>query len=144
MITLAAFEILGVPAPQGSKTRMPTGAVIEGSSDSGRAKHKSWRAAVVETARELAMDEPPFDGALQLSAVFRMPMPASRPKYIHAAGKWPCSVKPDIDKLLRGLLDGLEAGGLIAGDSRIFAVEVEQWEVVGWTGAEVVLRRWET
>lgn len=143
MNVLAAFEILGVPAPQGSKTRMPSGAVIEGSSDTGRAKHKSWRAAVVETARELAPPGEPFDGALQLSVEFRMPMPKSRPKRVRDAGKWPSSVKPDIDKLLRGLLDGLEAGGLIAGDSRIFAVEVVQYEVVGWTGAEVVLRRWE-
>lgn len=144
MIELVTFEILGAPAPQGSKTRMPNGAVVEGSSATGRAKHKSWRAAVTETARDIADTEPgtPFDGALQISVEFRLPMPASRPKAARVAGMWPCSVKPDIDKLERALLDGLTAGGLIRDDARVFAVEKTKWEVIGWTGATVTIRRW--
>lgn len=147
MEELVTFEILGVPAPQGSKTRMPNGAVVEGSSKTGRAKHKSWRAAVTETARDIADTEPgtPYDGPLQVSIEFRMPLPASRPKKAQQAalrGGWPCSVKPDLDKCVRAVLDGLETSGLIAGDSRIFAIEATQFEVIGWTGAEVTIRRW--
>lgn len=143
MNDLVTFEILGVPSPQGSKTRMPNGAVIEGSSTSGRAKQKSWRAAVVEAARDCA-DTTPHDGPLQLTVEFRMPMPASRSKTIRTAGIWPCSVKPDIDKVIRGLLDGLTAGGLIRDDARIFAIEATKFEVIGWTGATVTLRQWTT
>lgn len=141
MNTLAAFEILGVPAPQGSKTRMPNGAILEAGSKTGRAKHKAWRTAVAETARDVAGDEP-YDAPLQVSISFRMPMPASRSARIRAAGVWPHSVKPDIDKLIRSTLDGMCDGGLIVGDHRVFAVEVEAFEVIGWTGAEVVLREW--
>ena len=140
MELLAAFEVLGVPAPQGSKTRMPNGAMIEGSSKTGRAKQKAWRTAVAQTARDLAPDEP-YDMPMQLEVAFRMPMPASRPAAARRAGVWPHSVKPDIDKLLRSTLDGLTDGGLIRDDARIVAVDASAFEYVGWTGAEIVLRR---
>lgn len=134
------FEILGVPAPQGSKTRMPNGAVVEGGSKTGRAKTKAWRRAVAEVARDLAGPEP-LDEPLGIDLEFRMPMPKSRPARAREAGRWPHMVKPDIDKLLRATLDGLTDGGLIRDDSRIVAVGMEAWEVVGWTGAIVSLSR---
>lgn len=142
MNTLVAFEILGVPAPQGSKTRMPNGAVVEAGSKTGRQAHKAWRTTVAQTARDVA-DDDPYDGPLQVSIHFRMPMPASRPARARAAGVWPHQVKPDIDKLVRSTLDGLTDGGLIVGDHRVFALEVDAFEVVDWTGAEVTVRRWE-
>lgn len=142
MNTLAAFDVLGVPAPQGSKTRMPNGAMLDGKSAGARAKHKAWRAAVADMARELAEDEA-HDGQLCLSIVFRFPMPASRPKRVQALGRWPHTVKPDKDKALRSTLDGLTDGGLIRDDARVFKIDIEAWEVTGWTGAEIVLRRWE-
>ena len=142
MNTLAAFEVLGVPAPQGSKTVMPGGFLVEGSSKTGRAKHKAWRGAVADVARDVADDEP-YDGALQVSISFRLPMPASRPVKVRTVGIWPKSTKPDIDKLIRSTLDGLTDGGLIVDDARIFALDVEKYEVIGWTGAEIVVNRWE-
>ena len=144
MNTLAAFEVLGVPAPQGSHTKMPNGVILSGSSKTGRAKHKAWRTAVAEAARDVA-DDPdmaaPFDGPLFLSIEFRFPMPKSRPAKARTAGRWPHMVKPDIDKVLRATADGLTAGGLIADDSRICAVECEAWEVIGWTGAVITVGR---
>jgi len=142
MNTLAAFEVLGVPAPQGSKTVMPGGIMVDGTSTTGRAKHKAWRSAVADVARCAAGDEP-YDGALQVSISFRLPMPASRPAKVRTVGIWPKSTKPDIDKLIRSTLDGLTDGGLIVDDARIFALDVEKYEVIGWTGAEIVVRRWE-
>lgn len=138
------FEILGVPAPQGSKTRMPNGATIEGSSTAGRAKIRAWRQAVSAVARDIAGDEPPIDEPLGIEIEFRLPMPKSRPKAARAVGRWPHQVKPDIDKLLRATLDGLTDGGLIRDDSRIVAVGMEAWEVVGWTGALVRLSQFST
>ena len=46
------FNVIGVPAPQGSKTRMPNGAMVEGSSATGRAKHRTWRQAVAHEAHQ--------------------------------------------------------------------------------------------
>ncbi len=140
MMTLAAFEVLGVPAPQGSKTKMPNGALVEGASATGRAKVKAWRQAVAWTARDLAEREP-FDGALAITIEFRLPMPKSRPKRVRDLGRWPHFVKPDKDKLIRATLDGMTDGGLIADDARVFALDVAAYEVTGWTGADIVLRK---
>jgi Holliday junction resolvase RusA-like endonuclease len=141
MITLVdEFEVLGVPAPQGSKTRMPNGAMLDGKSPAARAKHRAWRSAVAEVARDLA-GETPHDGPLQLQVTFRLPMPQSRPARARRAGLWPHATKPDLDKLLRSTLDGLEDGGLIRDDSRICAMEVDAWEVIDWTGALITLRQ---
>ena len=143
MILLAAFEVIGVPAPQGSHTRMPNGAMLDGSSATGRAKHKAWRAAVADIARDFMNGDDPWDGPLHVTISFRMPMPASRPAKVRAVGVWPHTVKPDIDKLCRTTLDGIVDGGMIVDDARIFGITVDAFEVNNWTGAEIAIRRWE-
>lgn len=143
VIALAAFEVLGLPAPQGSHTAVSRGdraIVIEGGSDAGRAKHRAWREAVAWTARDIAEPEP-HDGPLSLDIEFRLPMPKSRPKRARESGMVPHAVRPDLDKLVRSTLDGLTDGGLIADDARVFHLNVSAWEVTGWTGADIVLRR---
>ncbi len=143
MIELAAFEVIGLPAPQGSKTRVPNGAMLEGGSATGRAKQKAWRADVAAVARDVAADtDAPFDQPLRLVVEFRLPMPMSRSKAARVVGKWPHAVKPDIDKVIRATLDGLTAGGLIKDDARVFAIEASAYEVTGWTGAEIMLEGW--
>lgn len=139
-----SFEVVGLPSPQGSKTRMPNGAMVEGSSKSGRAKQKTWRAAVVETSRDVAAHDDvaaPLDGPLILTVDFRLPMPASRPKAARLARIWPCTVKPDLDKLVRGLLDGMKQGGLIRDDARVCEIHASKDEVLDWTGAEISIRK---
>lgn len=136
------FEILGDPTPQGSKTRMPNGAMLEGKSKAARERHRNWRAAVAETARDIAAhkDVPaPLDGPLFLAVEFRFPMPASRPKAVRAKGNCLKVSAPDLDKLIRALGDGLKAGGLIVDDARIVEITASKVEVVGWTGATVRL-----
>lgn len=139
------FEILGVPSPQGDKSAVMIGGkprLIEGKRGSARAKHRDWRSAVAQAARDIARDsDAPFDGPLELCVQFRFPMPASRPKRIRLAGRAPKVSSPDLDKLLRALGDGLQAGGLITDDARIVEVVASKIEVTGWTGAVVELRR---
>lgn len=135
------FEIVGLPTPQGSKTRMPNGALLDGRSRGARDRHHDWRTAIATTARTIATNLPaPLDGALALEVDFRFPMPAARPKRIREAGINPKVSAPDLDKLVRALGDGLQAGGLIRDDARLALVTATKWEVIGWTGAEVRLR----
>lgn len=131
----ATFTVLGVPAPQGSKTAVMTGGrarVIEGSSATGRARHKAWRTAVAETAREAWGDQPPLDGPVRLHVHFQMPKPKSARK-----SKLWADRKPDLDKILRCTLDGLADAGCVTDDARV----VELWSTkqlsMGWTGARV-------
>lgn len=138
------LEIIGTPSPQGSKTRMPNGAMLDGKSRGARERHKSWRQAIAETARDVADHDDvdaPLDGALELDVEFRFAMPKSRPAAVRDAGRGPKTTMPDLDKLVRALGDGLQAGGLIRDDARFATITATKVEVVGWTGAVVTIRQ---
>ena len=141
------FNVIGVPAPQGSKTRMPNGALVEGSSATGRAKHRTWRQAVAHEAhQQRQLLEPCFSGPLVVDVVFRFPMPASRPaafKRRVAEGEitgWKVT-KPDLDKLARSVGDALTEAGLIERDEMIAQWLVSKIEVPAgeWTGADITV-----
>jgi Holliday junction resolvase RusA-like endonuclease len=115
----------GIPAPQGSKTRMPNGALVESS-----AKVRPWREAVRHTA-ENAMRPPGFpdeswpDYPLAVHLTFTLPRPRSHyrtGKHAHQlredAPDHPAR-RPDLDKLIRSTLDGLTDSGIIADDAAV-------------------------
>lgn len=136
------MEIVGLPAPQGSKTRMPNGALVEGGSAAGRQRHADWRTAVATATRQACAEHgitTPIDVAVDVACIFRLPMPASRKKSIRELGVALRTGKPDVDKLLRSTFDGLKAGGLISDDARIASGQFRKVEVVGWTGAVVTV-----
>ena len=103
MIELVVF---GDPAPQGSK-RVINGRLIEASS----AKLKKWRKAI-ETACQPYATENIHLGAIRLEVDFFLPRPKSVPFKKRA---FPI-VPPDLDKLLRGVGDGIGQSGMIWGD----------------------------
>jgi crossover junction endodeoxyribonuclease RusA len=127
------FEVVGLPAPQGSKRHVGNGVMIE----TGRG-HRPWRAAVAAAAREHAPDVP-LDGPLQLVVHFRFPMPASRPAKVRSVGQAPKTTAPDLDKLIRSVGDALTEGGLIRDDARICALHATKSEVQGWSGAVITI-----
>ena len=129
------FQVLGLPAPQGSKTRMPNGCVIEGSSTSGRAKTRAWRESVKDAAFAQAQAHGRFDGPTAVTLRLRFPWPASRKKSHHG---WHV-VKPDADKVLRATLDALVHGGLLRDDALVCRLTVEARETRGWLGATITL-----
>jgi Holliday junction resolvase RusA-like endonuclease len=138
------FEVLGSPIPQGSKTAFvgKGGRVVvkDGRDAAARARHRSWRGAVAEAARDAAAGLPgPMDGPLALSIQFRMQMPASRPKRLRTLGVGWHTTRPDLTKLTRSTEDALKEGGLIADDARICQLVVTKLECVGWTGASIWL-----
>ena len=104
---MITFSVEGVPVPQGSKK----GFVVRGRAvlvDDNKDKLKPWRAKVAAAA-DLGHT---FTGPVLVAAVFYMP----RPKTVRRI--FP-SVKPDLDKLMRALGDGMTDGGLLADDSLI-------------------------
>lgn len=130
-----SFDVVGLPAQQGSKSVMPNGKAVEGSSTSGRAKTKAWRTAVAERSREIAEAHGQITGPTSITLTLRFPRPKSRPKKHHG---WH-TVKPDKDKVLRACLDGLTAGGLIVDDNQVCRISVAAVETDGWTGAQFQL-----
>lgn len=112
------FDVLGLPAPQGSKSAVVVAGrarVIEGRRSSGRERHKSWRTAVAEAAAaETERRGGPIAEPVAVTVTFRMPPPKSDPYRTRHA------TKPDIDKLLRSVLDALVVARLLADDALVW------------------------
>lgn len=117
------IEVRGTPAPQGSKRHVGGGRMVEMSKAVG-----PWREAVrAETQRAMG-GRTPLAGPVEVYATFYL----ARPKGHYRTGRnaallrdgapgWPFG-KPDIDKLLRALLDGLTMGGVWADDAQVAQV----------------------
>jgi Holliday junction resolvase RusA-like endonuclease len=123
---IVEFEVVGVPAPQGSKTAYAipgkNGAraravVVEGTSQSGRERHANWRDAVTTAARAAGIT---FDEPVWLGIVFRMPPVKSDPyRSRHATS-------PDLSKLVRCTEDALVASGVLRDDSLVCQLEASK------------------
>jgi crossover junction endodeoxyribonuclease RusA len=131
------LDVLGTPAPQGSKRHVGNGRMVESSKAVG-----PWREAVVSEARRTMVEGLMLDGPLRVIVDFRL----CRPHGHHgakglrpSAPRWP-HVKPDIDKLLRSTLDGLTQAGVIADDARIVEVlAVKAYADSGPAGARITV-----
>ena len=134
------FTVMGIPAPQGGSRPVGT---AQGPRliTTGGVGLKTWRADVSAEAARQAVRHGCLTLPLSVTAIFRFPMPKSRPAKLRAVGIAPKTTAPDLDKLCRALGDALTVGGLIGDDARIVewqAQKVEVWQE--WTGVLVMLR----
>lgn len=103
------ITVEGVPVPQGSKSIVRRGGkawMIDANAD----RLREWRARVANAA-DIGLT---FDAPVCVGYEFVFPRP-KRPKFLRHA------VKPDLDKLVRAVNDGLTDGGLLSDDARISA-----------------------
>jgi Holliday junction resolvase RusA-like endonuclease len=137
------IEVRGLPAPQGSKRHVGGGRMIEMSKAVG-----PWREAVrAETQRAMKEHDGPLAGPLRLAVTFGLPRPRGHyrtGKYagllLDSAPSWPGG-RPDLDKLLRALLDGLTAGGAWTDDAQVAYLTAEK--AYGQPGCLVVIEELE-
>lgn len=119
--------IPGKPAPQGSKRHVGGGVMIESSK-----AVKPWR----QDVRQALLDEAGqpltrFEGPVLVRADFVMPRPASTPKRVTP----PAVKRPDLDKLVRAVLDAVGSAGVWADDSHVVRVEAsKRLAEIGETG----------
>lgn len=93
---MTLFFVAGKPAPQGSKRHVGNGRMIESSK-----ALKPWRELIAETAR---WNRPELHtGPVLLKLDFIMPRPKATPK----TATPPAIKRPDLDKLVRAVLDSL-------------------------------------
>jgi len=119
---LLEFDVLGTPAPQGSKRGGVTKAGKTFVYEQNTKTQTSWRQDVLNAAvvaRKLEGFDT-FEGPVFVDVDFRMPRPASvnirkRP--------YPC-VKPDADKLLRNTCDALTQAGVYRDDAQVVVCRV--------------------
>lgn len=129
------FHVLGTPKPQGSKRHIGRGVMIE----SCKAL-RPWRDLVAWAARE-AMQQQGWEKAsgavaLTLGFAFRKPKSAKR--------NYP-TVKPDIDKLERAVLDAMKTAGVYTDDAVVVEVSTIKYYCTAEQpeGLAVVVRRME-
>ena len=123
------LKFLGEPAPQGSKTVTRYGGLREVST-----KIQPWRASV-QYASEQQYKGKPIDHSVTLDVTFVLP----RPKGDYGTGRNATKLKdsaprhhiktPDLDKLLRGLLDPLTVkcgGNVLIDDSVVVELQARK------------------
>lgn len=148
-MTTLDFEIVGLPAPKGSKRA--AGKTKDGRTilvESSKAL-PAWAESVTDAARGALGSTPEWGAPHSVSVVatFRF----RRPRHHYRTGKrahelrenaptWH-TTKPDIDKLQRATFDAFTAAGVIRDDSIIAHVDVVKVYVNDneWTGAFVHL-----
>jgi Holliday junction resolvase RusA-like endonuclease len=140
-MTTLAIDVVGTPAPQGSKRAF----VVNGRavmSESSK-KVKPWRQDVAAAAQAAATErgwETPA-GAVRVDITYLI----ARPRYHFGTGRnanvlkpnaptW-VDKKPDRDKLDRATCDALTSSGVIRDDAQIVAGETEKKYANGPTGA---------
>jgi len=137
------FFIPGIPQAKGSMTSPAPGVMIEAGSNISRARKKTWRARIeqalfVEAKKRYRKKRYPLAGPLIVDIVFRFPIPAYRRRKIDPDE--PHLQKPDVDKLVRGVLDPLTATGIVKDDCVVHDVHAHKaWCVPGQEGAVLVL-----
>lgn len=117
------FDVDGVPVPQGSKNAWVNKA-------SGRAvmfdqntkKLAPWRGQVSQAAHDASDGLERVEGAVLLVVEFRF----VRPRSVSVKARPFPSVKPDIDKTLRALLDGITDSGLWRDDAQVVTAHVSK------------------
>jgi Holliday junction resolvase RusA-like endonuclease len=109
----------GLPAPKGSRKSFVnprTGRIV---SLDACERTKPYQEAVALAVREAMQGAPPLEGPISLTVTFLLPLPK------RASRKLPC-VRPDVDKLLRSVLDGMTSGGAYQDDGQVTDVSVEK------------------
>jgi len=137
--------VRGIPQPQGSAKAFVVNGRARITSDNP--KVKPWRADVASNVADAMLaagwDEPKA-GPIQVTAIFTMPKPASAPKRLRS---WPTK-RPDLDKLLRGLLDALTASGVWFDDAQVvnvaarkrYAGDPDREGALPFPGVQIVIR----
>ncbi len=111
-------EVFGDPVAQGSKRAFVVGqrAVVV---DTNKASLRTWRSDIVAAARAELDGDGPFTGPVNVVAFFWLRQP-KKPKW-----RLP-GVRPDVDKLLRALLDALTAAGVFHDDAQVTSISARK------------------
>ena len=131
------FTVEGAAQPKGSMKAITLPgretSVLVGSNPKG----KRWDYAVAVQAFTAMRGAPLLRGALEVAATFHLPRPKSLPKKIAAHTK-----KPDVDKALRALLDGMTRV-VYADDAQVVRVTAIKLYAIGQPKTDVHVRELE-
>ena len=122
------FFVEGIPVPQGSKNVSRWGNVY----DANHKELRAWRQRIAQGAHD-ATDHV-FTGPVHVRVEFILPRPKTV-KRIYPA------VKPDLDKLLRALFDGMHCSGhkLLVDDSLVCSTQCSKRYLIGTESPDALI-----
>lgn len=131
---MLAIDVIGRPAPQGSKRSIGNNRFIESS------KHlPAWRAAVLNAAIKSAQTHQwqTLTGPVELEVTFYLERPAT----VSAAKRPEPTTPPDLDKLIRGVADSLTNAEIYTDDSQIIkTIAIKRYADVRDPGCFIIVR----
>lgn len=133
------FVVPGVAEPQGSTRGFLVRGRVRITSDNR--KLKSWRLDAILCAQEALRGRPPVAGPVSVRLVFDFPRPQG---HFGKRGLLPSApaqkvTKPDLDKLVRAVLDALTQAGVVRDDSQVVSLFARKtFGAGGQTAVEVV------
>ena len=139
------LDVPGTPVPQGSKIRNRWAGVRE----SNAAALDPWRGTITAHAQRACTQQgwTRAAGPVTVHATFRLPRPAGHygtgrnANTLRPAAPVVPATKPDLDKLVRAVLDAITAAGTVwADDARV--VEITAAKVYGTPGATIRVEAW--
>lgn len=113
---MITFTCYGTPIPKGSTKAFYVAKLGRAIVTADNRRSKPWQESITDKAREVMAGRPPLERETPVAiyARFFMPRPKSAPKrvteHLH---------KPDLDKLLRLLKDGLTRAGVYHDDAQV-------------------------
>ena len=135
------FTVYGVPSPQGSLRAMPLGAkaggraiIVQGGTKESRERLLSWRDSCGAAARAALAGQPALAVACAVVVAFYLPRPKSAPKSVIYPAK-----KPDLDKLVRSLMDALSQVAFIDDALVVDVMACKRFAIDREPGADVEL-----
>lgn len=131
------FRVYGLPVPQAGMRMMPSGGMVT----TGGQGLKPWRQAVSDEAQAVRACGKRHRGPIAVHVDFRFPMPQTRKASQRREDSIPMVVRPDLDKLLRAVLDSLKTGALILDDNQVSEIHAtkSEWSD-SWSGADISVR----
>jgi Holliday junction resolvase RusA-like endonuclease len=108
------FTVMGEPIPKGSTKAFYVPKLKRAVVTHDNPRTRSWQQDVLDAALAALGAAPPIDGPVAITLRFYLPRPKSAPKRVVYAVK-----KPDLDKLVRALKDGMTRAGVYRDDSQV-------------------------
>lgn len=123
-----SFTVPGIPVPQGSKntTALKAGGQYTGKVavyEANAVKLKPWREGITLLARRAVVKHgfwQVLEGPVVVGLRFYLPRPASVPRLRRPF----MTVKPDLDKLTRAVLDALTTAKVYGDDARVIELHL--------------------
>src|SRR5688572_28943233 len=118
---MLAFTIYGTPIPKGSTKAFYVKSLGRAIVTHDNARTKPWQEAVVSAALDAVAGAVAIEDPVALDVRFYLPRPKTAPKRVTLPAK-----KPDLDKLVRAVKDGLTRAGVYRDDSQV--VTITAWK----------------